>query len=366
MAHLATRGPGQPDVESWSDSGLVEMPGQRSGRGTFCGGLTPTPSRTYKLPQVCGRSRLSSPMDFHHAMSKQLPQELVDEVVGNLNNPRDLRACSLVSSKWLEGSRRKLFTNVSLNTWNFDQWQNNITPGPDGISAYVRSLTLRQARSIVSLEPETLMGIMDHLTSFRRLNALFLQDVSFDDFFDGPSLAQCFGHFGVSVESLHLHGMRTDTSTMLLFINLFPNLDHLTISSPILSAGETEVPEGALPLRGTLRLSGLGVASSSLLRGIPLIPLKLEGLSVTHSRIADSGDLNRLIEACAPTLKRVELAQLTSGTFSILFLYRSASLSIAYQTTKKTRFPLVFPPAVLLGSSRPTPWRSNDRAHGSK
>jgi len=361
IAYLAPRGPGQPDVESWSDSGPVEVPG----RGIFCGSLTPTPPRTYKSPQVMyGRSRLPPPMDFHPAMSKQLPPELVDEVVGNLNNPRDLRTCSLVSSNWLEGSRRKLFANVSLNTWNFDQWQKNITPGPNGISAYVRSLTLRQARSIVSLEPETLMGIMDHLTSFRRLNALFLQDVSFDDFFDGLSLTQCFGHFGVSVESLHLHGIMTDKSTMLLFINLFPNLGNLTISSPILSGGETEVPKGALPLQGTLRLSGLGAASSTLLRGIALFPLRLEGLSVTHSQIADPGDLNRLIEACAPTLKRVELAHLTSGTFYILFPYRTTPLNVVYQTTKKTPFPLIFPPAVLLGSSRPTPWRSNDRARG--
>jgi len=300
---------------------------------------------------------MNSPMGFHPAMSKQLPQELVDEVIDNLNNPHDLRACSLVSSKWLEGSRRKLFASVSLNTWNFDQWQRNITPGPDGISAYVRSLALRQARSIISLEPETLMGIMDHLTSFQRLKALLLQDVNFDFFFDGLSLTQCFGHFGVSVKSLHLHGVRTDMSTMLFFISLFPNLDHLTISSPILSIREREARKEALPLRGTLQLIGLGATSSTLLEGLLLIPLHLEGLSVTHSKIADSMVLNRFIEACAPTLKKIELAHLTSGTFYILFLYRSASLSIAYQIMKGTPFPLVFLPAMLLGSSRPTPQR---------
>jgi hypothetical protein len=268
-------------------------------------------------------------MDFHPAMSKQFPQELVDEVIDNLNNPRDLRACSLVSSKWVERSRRKLFANVALNTWNFDKWRRNIPPGPNGISAYARSLTLRQARSIVSLEPETLMGIMDHLTSFQRLKALFLHDVNFDDLFDGPSLTQCFGHFGGSVESLRLHRVRTDMSTMLFFIGLFPNLDHLAISSPILlSSGETEVPKGPLPLRGTLQLCGLGTTSSTLLQGIILIPLRLDGISVTHSQIADSGILNRLIEACAATLKKVELAHLTSGTRHTLILYGTTPLTI--------------------------------------
>ena len=269
-------------------------------------------------------------MDFHLAMSKQFPQELVDEVIDNLNNPRDLRACSLISSRWLERSRRRLFANLALNTWNFDKWRRNIPPGPNGVSAYVRSLTLRQARSIVSLEPETLMGIMDHLTSFRRLETLLLQDVNFDDLFDGPSLTQCFGHFGVSVKSLHLHGIRTDISTVLFFIGLFPNLDHLAISSPILSNGETEVPKEALPLRGILRLSGLGATSSTLLRGILLIPLHLEELSVTHSQIANSGVLNRLIEACAQTLKKVELAHLTSGACHIRIPYGNAPLTIAY------------------------------------
>jgi len=251
-------------------------------------------------------------------MSKQIPQELVDEVIDNLDNPRDLRACSLVSSEWVDRSRRRLFAHVALNTWNFDQWRRNIPPGPNGISAYVRTLTLRQARSIASLEPETLMGIMDHLTSFQRLQTLLLVDVSFNDSFDAQSLTQCFGHFGVSVKTLHLHGIRTDMSTMLFFISLFPNLDHLTISSPILSSRKIEVPKGVPPLRGALRLSGLGATSPTLLQGILLIPLNLEEISVTHSQIADSGVLNRLIEACAPTLKKVELIHLTSGSCQAL------------------------------------------------
>lgn len=280
---------------------------------------------SYKLSRVCGRFRFHSSMDFRPAMSKQIPQELVDEVIDNLNNPRDLRACSLVSSEWLDRSRHRLFANVALNTWNFDQWRTNIPPGPNGISAYVRSLTLRQARSIVSLEPETLMGIMDHLTSFQQLKALLLHDVNFDDAFDAPSLSRCFGHFGVSVKSLHLHGIRTNMSTMLFFISLFPNLNHLTISSPILSSGETEVPKGVLPLRGALRLSGLGATSSALLQGILLIPLHLEEISVTHSQIADSWVLNRLIETCAPTLKKVELTHLTSGTCEVIVLYGDSS-----------------------------------------
>lgn len=252
-------------------------------------------------------------MDFHPAVSSQFPQELVDEVINNLDNPRDLRACSLVSFRWLEGSRRKLFANVALNTWNFDKWRRNIPPGPNGISAYVRSLMLRQAQSIISLEPETLMGIINHLTSFQRLKSLLLQDVNFDDLFDEPSLTQCFGHFGKSVNSLHLHRIRTDMDTLLFFINLFPNLNHLAISSPILTGGATDVPKGVLTLRGTLRLSCLGATSHTLLCGIILLPLRLEEVSVTHSQITDSETLNRLIEICAPTLKKLELAHMTSG-----------------------------------------------------
>lgn len=284
-------------------------------------------SRSYKLPRTYGGSRLHSPTNFHPAMSIQIPQELVDEVIDNLNNPRDLRACSLVSSEWLDRSRRRLFANVSLNTWNFDQWRKNIPPGPDGISAYVRSLTLRQARSIVSLEPETLMGIMDHLTSFQRLNVLLLHDVNFDDLFDGQSLTQCFGHFGDSVQSLHLHGITADMGTMLFFISLFPNLNHLSIGSPILSSGKTGIPKGVPPLRGTLQLSGLGATSCSLLQGILLIPLSLEEISVTHSQIPDSTVLDKLIETCAPTLKKVELVHLTSGTCHAPTPYGTAPLT---------------------------------------
>ena len=252
-------------------------------------------------------------MDFYLTVADRFPQELVDEVVNNLDNPRDLSACSLVSSKWLEGSRRRLFEKVSLNTWNFDKWRRNIPPGPSGISAYVRSLSLRQARSIVSLGPETLMRIMDHLTSFRSLKTLFLQDVNFDELFNGPSLAKCFGHFGSSVRSLHLHGVRTDMGTLLFFINLFPHLNRLTITSPTLTGGVPEAPKEAHPLNGTLRLSDLGTTSQTLLCGILLIPLRLEEISITHTRIADSENLNKLIDMCSPTLKKLELAHVTSG-----------------------------------------------------
>ena len=262
---------------------------------------------------------------------RQIPQELVDEVIDNIDNPHDLRACSLVSSRWVERSRRRLFDSVALNTWNFNMWRRNIPPGSNGISAYVRSLTLRQARSIVSLEPEILVDIMDHLASFQRLKVLLLQDVTFDDLFDGRSLTHCFGHFGVSVRSLHLHGMRTNVSTLLFFISLFPNLDCLAVRSPhIYTRGETEVPKGALSLRGTLRLSGLGATASILLQGILLIPLQLVELSVTHSKIPDSRVLNRLIEACAPTLKKVELAHLGSGTHHSSLLRGTAPLTIVY------------------------------------
>ena len=318
--------PGQPDtIVVRQRASRYQARLAREVTGNFLRMVDP---RSYKLHWAYGGSRLHSPMAFHPTMSKQIPQELVDEVIDNLNNPRDLRACSLVSSEWVDRSRRRLFADVALDTWNFDQWRRNVPPGPNGISAYVRSLTLRQGRSIVSLEPETLMGIMDHLTSFQRLKTLLLHDVNFDDLFDGPSLTQCFGHFGVSVKSLHLHGIRTDMGTILFFISLFPNLDHLTISSPVLSSGKTGVPKGVLPLRGALQLSGLGATSSALLHGILLIPLNLEEISVTHSQIADPGVLNRLIETCSPSLKKVELAHLTSGTFHALILYGIAPLMV--------------------------------------
>ena len=260
-------------------------------------------------------------MDFHPTVSNKFPRELVDKIIDNLDNPRDVRVCSLVSPDWLEGSRRKLFAKVSLNTWNLDRWRTNIPPGSNGISAYVRSLKLRQARSITSLEPETLMEIMDHLTSFRRLRSLFLQDVDFDDLFDRPSLTQCFGHFGKSVQSLCLDCIVTDMSTLLFFINLFPTLYYLTIDSLKLVSGETEVPKGAFPLRGSLLLGGLEATTfETLLCGIISIPLRLEEISITHSLIDNPGTLNRLIEICAPTLKKLEFAHSTSGTCHTIYI----------------------------------------------
>lgn len=267
---------------------------------------------------------MHSTVDFHSAASNRFHQDLVDGVVENLSNPSDLRACCLISTKWLEGSRRRLFATVSLNTWNLNKWQRNIPPGPNGISFYVRSLTLRQARSVVLLEPETLTGIMDHLTSFRRLKTLVLQDVNFEDLFGERSLTQCFGYFGTSVDALRLHGIKTDMSTLLFFINLFPNLKHLTIGSPKLSSEVAEAPDGDLSLRGTLQLDDLGDASQTLLQGILLVPLHLEEISITNTNISDTGTLDRIIEMCIPTLKKLEIDQPNTSQVSCSFVYRTS------------------------------------------
>jgi hypothetical protein len=90
----------------------------------------------------------------------------------------------------------------------------------------------------------------------------------------------------------------------------------------------------------------------------------LEEISVTHSQIADSGVLNRLIEACAPTLKKVELAHLTSGTCYTPFSARDCSTDDRLLDNEGNPVPVSLSPCCALRElatntvaiKRPSPW----------
>lgn len=76
--------------------------------------------------------------------TKDLPQELIDEVVGylSLDDGKSLRSCSLVAKSWIPPSQKRLLESVKAHALleaAMQSWKNNVLP-EYALLQYVRSL----------------------------------------------------------------------------------------------------------------------------------------------------------------------------------------------------------------------------------
>jgi len=188
---------------------------------------------------------------FTGAGWKNLPQELVDEILGYLlGDLGALKACSLTCKCLFGATRpfihRRLVCSDSRPTRptapkEFFLSGRKIYPGAfdrlidadrSGLLRYTRHLTLepRDGSFKPRFEPIDLRRYLPHLRSISRLDSLTL------DNFHLPIFTPVFNeHFGMFTNTLrHLDIRRTDGSEryLLYFISQFPLLEDLTIVYP--------------------------------------------------------------------------------------------------------------------------------------
>ena len=73
-----------------------------------------------------------------------LPQEIVDEIIGNLAlDFATLKSASLVQKSWTHRARRRLFYFVPIYSLSrLERWSLSIPPDPDGVASYTRFILL--------------------------------------------------------------------------------------------------------------------------------------------------------------------------------------------------------------------------------
>ena len=79
----------------------------------------------------------------------KIPQELIDKIIDGVwaaDSPSyaTTRAASLISRAWVERSQFHLFHDIKFSTAGplFTRWCDVVSPGPNGVSRHVRSLTI--------------------------------------------------------------------------------------------------------------------------------------------------------------------------------------------------------------------------------
>ena len=192
------------------------------------------------------------------------------------------------------------------------KWCSAVPPGPDGVSYFVRTLTLRQTPGHRWLGSQFLDTISDHFSSFRHVEDLAIAWLNLDDFKPG-SLTHHFFHFGSSLRSLRLSYLSADYSALMTFLQLFPYLEDLLIHTPDLCDDNppSRISTTAAPIHGYLNLLSFDSASSPFISHLAGLDLRFSSISVLNCDSLSGSPMNKLFEACSSSLHSLELEYVT-------------------------------------------------------
>jgi len=250
---------------------------------------------------------------FTGAGWKNLPQELVDAIMGYLvDDPDALKSCSL-TCKRLFGATRPLIHQRLVCLDSRVVYKPRGTPfsrGPGtferlidadrlGVLPYTRHLALKPKPFYPLFHPGDLKEYLPHLWSITRLHTLTLNSFIFPPFI--PVFNEYFGMFTDTLRHLDIQESYCTNRELLYIISQFPLLEDLTIVSPV--SGDAAPPGDAIPtitqlppLRGKLAL--VRAVSREFFSTFAEFP---GGLNFRSLELFRCGDPGVIVAACSNT-----------------------------------------------------------------
>ena len=224
-----------------------------------------------------------------------IPPEIVDHIIGYIDNHRTLRACSLVARGWVGRSRARLFRDVVL--FSHRRWQKLMSAGDASPAVYTRTLTIAQGNTSQGkwITTDNLYPFLSHLLAFKNVNNLVLDGWEPSEFSEG-GLKKYFGHFGGRLRSLELGGEKISQDSFLILLGLLPNLEDLSIKQVLEKNHTTRVPTVSPKFSG--RLTIREQHTTFLLPTLCKFPLRFQVICLQEHLY----DYQKLIDACAETL----------------------------------------------------------------
>ena len=227
---------------------------------------------------------------FTGAGWKNMPQELVDEILGHLMDDLGaLKACSL-TCKHLFGATRPLIhqrlrlvlrpnpTTYPKPKRSLFSRRESAPEAPEWLVNADRSGLLRYTRLLTLefecdyLDPRNMEGYLPHLRSITELHTLAL--ITFHIHLSIPVFNKCFGKFTDTLRHLDIWIAHGTERQLLYIICQFPRLEDLTIMSPVETVANTRHPVPTItrspPLGGKLFLAQ--AYSRELFTGLAALP----------------------------------------------------------------------------------------------
>ena len=167
----------------------------------------------------------------------KVPQELVDKIIDRVWDTDDspshtaIKGISLVSRSWVDRSQQHLFHDIKFSFGpSFSRWCGAVSPGPDGLSRHIRSLTI-QARGTGGrwIDQETLERGLPFFDSFRNVRVLRVHDWNVEPF-PPEILTRCFTSFAGSIRILQWDPhVEISRNSWIHIVGLFPLVDCLLL-----------------------------------------------------------------------------------------------------------------------------------------
>ena len=259
---------------------------------------------------------------FTGAGWKNLPQELIDEILGYLlDDPAALRAFSLTCKRLFSTTRPlihqrlvcldsrsnlpkpkgPLFSRRKRDPGAFDRL---IDADRLGVLRYTQHLALKlnPLADYPRLNPDDLKEYLPHFQSIAKLRTLTLDTFNFHPFI--PVFDKHFGMFADTLQHLDIRNADCTEQELLFIICQFPLLENLTVSpaSGIVTYPRHPVPTitQSPPLRGKLVL--VHIISRTLLNALAEFP---GGLSFRSLELFGCRDPGAVVAACSHTMTSI-------------------------------------------------------------
>ena len=248
-----------------------------------------------------------------------LPQELVNEIVGNLLDNADLEACSLVSRSWGYPASSRLFRHVRVCPEKVEDWFSRPPESVQKMAPHIFKFELSAdpvdpwgAPPFYWDDSKGLLTLMISSLASSPVQCLRIESFGVEGF-NKITLEQCFEPICRSLRSLEFNTLAACTDATIYLISLFPNLDNID-TGEVMPALIELAPEWdgcgikhSPKLSGTLRFSNKpGVTDDSkLLAGIASLSPRFRTISPGKITYLNSSALSMLVEACAETVESV-------------------------------------------------------------
>jgi hypothetical protein len=194
-----------------------------------------------------------------------VPQELIDAIIDNV--PRSsLPSCSLIAKRWRRKSQQRAFSAISFQSEDeVSRWCKGIPRDSDGISSYVRRVTVKYIRDWT--EPVLFNRLLGTLSS---LTTLSMYKTEIPDELPGHISR---GEFGKGITVLYLLYQHCTLATMTSMVLSLPDLKELSIEQcrftsegplPTYSITPQSRPLDSLELHGYVGGIGKALAKSRL------------------------------------------------------------------------------------------------------
>ena len=244
-----------------------------------------------------------------------LPPEILDKIFDHLpvnKGRRTLISCALVASWWTGPSQRRLFSSVSIDNINYQQWMDGVVlsvASRTRLLPYVRSLLHYASPS--NLTPGHLMQNLpnagEYFPALCNLRSLTLCNTDIEHICN-ETLHTCFSVFRQTLTELSLKGFTTSFSMLVTVVGYFPNIATLRMSLFMLVPDEKPTPPLPQPLRGKLCICGFYSASlPGLADWLAKLDPEYDELVIESVFAVDTEALERVLQSSADTIKYLRL-----------------------------------------------------------